>query len=116
MVGVADAAVSGAAADDREPSRREGRRRCLRLDTVEFPTGCAYPIGMPRPPQPSPIGVALVWASRIMAVGLAMFLPAVAGTWLDTRLGTGVFGGIGLVLGFVAGLGWIVQLGRRSRP
>ena len=65
--------------------------------------------------QRSPVGAALVWASRIMAVGVVMFLPAVAGTWLDGRLGTGFLGLVGLVIGFVAGIGWLVQLGKR-RP
>jgi hypothetical protein len=63
----------------------------------------------------SPVGEALVWASRIMAVGVVMFLPAVAGTRLDSFLGTGFLGLVGLVLGFVAGIGWLVQLGKR-RP
>ncbi len=57
----------------------------------------------------------MVWASRIMAIGLAMFLPAVAGSWLDARFGTRALGPLGLVLGFVAGLSWIVQLGARKR-
>ena len=65
--------------------------------------------------QRSPVGEAMVWASRIMAVGLAMFLPAVAGTWLDSRLGTSFLGLGGLVIGFVAGISWLVQLGKR-RP
>jgi len=65
--------------------------------------------------QRSPVGEALVWASRIMAVGVVMFLPAVAGTRLDSFLGTGFLGLVGLVLGFVAGIGWLVQLGKR-RP
>lgn len=65
---------------------------------------------MSRPMQRSPVGDALVWASRIMAVGLAMFLPTVIGGWLDARLGTGFLAPAGLVLGFVAGLGWLVQL------
>ena len=70
---------------------------------------------MPRQSQRSPVGDALVWASRIMAVGLAMFLPAVAGSWLDARLGTGFLAATGLVIGFVAGLGWLVQLANK-RP
>ena len=70
---------------------------------------------MSRGTQRSPIGEAMVWASRIMAVGLAMFLPAVAGSWLDARMGTGFFAPAGLVLGFTAGLAWLVQLGGRRR-
>jgi len=56
------------------------------------------------------------WASRIIAIGLAMFLPAVAGNWLDGRLGTRFLGMAGLVLGFVLGLTWLVQLGRSKKP
>lgn len=56
------------------------------------------------------MGEALSWASRIMAVGLAMVLPAVAGGWLDEQLGTSAWGLIGLVGGFVLGLAWLVRL------
>ena len=70
---------------------------------------------MPRQSQRSPVGDALVWASRIIAVGLVMFLPAVAGGWLDARFGTGFLAPAGLVLGFVGGLAWLVQLsGKRA--
>ena len=55
------------------------------------------------------------WASRIMAIGLTMFLPGVAGGWLDERLGTRVIGPVGFVLGFSAALAWLVSLGRRRR-
>ena len=47
-------------------------------------------------------------------MGCVMFLPAVAGRWLDARAGTGCFAPLGLVVGFVAGLAWIVQLSRRK--
>lgn len=50
-----------------------------------------------------------------MAVGCAMFLPAVAGRWLDARTGTGFLAPAGLVLGFVAGLAWLVQLARSGK-
>ena len=66
--------------------------------------------------QDSPVGEAMAWASRIIAVGIAMFLPAVAGNWLDSRLGTGFLGMAGLVLGFVLGLTWLTQLSRRKKP
>jgi ABC-type transport system involved in cytochrome c biogenesis permease subunit len=60
------------------------------------------------------IGEALTWASRIIAVGVAMFLPAVAGNWADDRLGTAFLGPAGLVVGFVAGLAWLVRIGRQT--
>ena len=62
--------------------------------------------------QGSPVGEAMAWASRIIAIGFAMFLPAVAGNWLDTRLGTGFLGLVGLVLGFILGLTWLIHLSR----
>ena len=71
---------------------------------------------MTRQSQRSPVGDALVWASRIMAVGLLMFLPAVAGGWLDARFGTGFLAPAGLVLGVVAGLVWLVQLSGKRSP
>jgi F0F1-type ATP synthase assembly protein I len=63
-----------------------------------------------QPPSRSPMGDALNWASRIMSVGMAMFVPAVIGGWLDDRLGTEVLAAVGLVFGFVAGLTWLVRM------
>ena len=59
----------------------------------------------------SPVGEAFAWASRLIAVGLVMFLPAVVGGWADSRLGTSWLAPIGLVLGFGLGLFWLVRLG-----
>ena len=70
---------------------------------------------MPPRSTSSPVGEALAWASRIIAVGLAMFLPAVAGTWADARCGTRFLAPAGLVVGFVAGLGWLVRMTARPR-
>lgn len=64
----------------------------------------------------SPVGEAMAWASRIIAVGLAMFMPAVAGNWLDSRLGTKALGMAGLALGFVLGLSWLLHMSRRKAP
>jgi|LakMenEpi03Aug12_release.lakeMendotaPanAssembly.Ray.scaffolds.fasta_scaffold1446394_2 hypothetical protein len=71
---------------------------------------------MPRESQGNPVGIALAWAARIMAMGLAMFLPAVVGSWLDARLGSHVLAPAGLVLGFVGGLAWLVQLAAKRSP
>lgn len=70
---------------------------------------------MPRGKQSAPVGEALAWASRIIAAGVAMFLPAVGGGLLDARLGTSSFGPIGLVVGFVAGLTWLVRMAKGQR-
>lgn len=70
---------------------------------------------MPRP-KGSPIGEALAWVSRITALGLVMFLPAVAGGWLDRQLGVTVLAPVGLILGFVTGLAWLLRLTQGRRP
>jgi hypothetical protein len=70
---------------------------------------------MERKSQRSPVGEAMAWAARIMAVGLAMMLPAVAGGWLDQRFGTTFFAPVGLVAGFAAGLAWLLRLARGQR-
>lgn len=57
----------------------------------------------------------MAWAARIIAIGVAMFLPAVAGGWLDARLGTAFLAPTGLVLGVVSGLAWLVHLQPRHR-
>jgi hypothetical protein len=67
---------------------------------------------MARASPGSPIGEALTWAARIMAIGLMMFLPGVAGTWLDGRLGTGVFGPVGFVIGVSLSIYRLVQFSR----
>lgn len=64
----------------------------------------------------SPIGDALVWAYRIIAVAVAMFLPAVAGRWLDARAGSSVFGITGLVIGVAGGLATLVRTARAPLP
>lgn len=67
-------------------------------------------------PQQSLVGEAFAWAARIMAVGLAMALPAIAGNWLDKRLETRFLAVVGLMLGFSAGMAWVVQVARRRPP
>jgi Na+/proline symporter len=64
----------------------------------------------------SPVGEAMTWAARIIAIGVAMFLPAVAGGWLDDRIGTSFLAPLGLIAGFVVGLTWLVQLSSRRKP
>lgn len=58
----------------------------------------------------SPIGEAMGWVARITAIGLTMFLPGVAGTWLDARLGTTFLGPAGLILGFAVAIATLTRL------
>lgn len=69
-----------------------------------------------RPDTRSPVGEAMVWVSRIMAIGLSMFLPGLAGGWLDARLGLGVFGPAGFILGFATGLWQIASIAKQRQP
>ena len=69
---------------------------------------------MPRASRGSPIGDALAWAARIMALGLVMFLPGVGGTWLDERFGTGFLGPAGFIVGVSLALYRLVHLTTRN--
>ncbi|MEO1991713.1 MAG: hypothetical protein ABGW78_07265 [Pirellulales bacterium] len=62
----------------------------------------------------SPVGDAIAWASRIMAIGFVMFLPSVAGKWLDDRFDMSFLGATGLILGFIVGLIWLIQLSKQN--
>lgn len=70
---------------------------------------------MVRDSDVSPVGEAMVWVSRIMAIGLTMFLPGVAGGWLDARLGTGFIGPLGFVVGLGLAICSLWQLATRTR-
>jgi hypothetical protein len=71
---------------------------------------------MSRDSDVSPVGEAMVWVSRIMAIGLSMFLPGVAGGWLDTRLGTRFLGPLGFVLGLATAFLSLSRLTSRRGP
>ena len=71
---------------------------------------------MVRDPGVSPVGEAMVWVSRIMAIGLSMFLPGVAGGWLDVRLGTRFLGPVGFVVGLGAAIWSLSHLTPRRGP
>lgn len=75
-----------------------------------------YSPRMTREPDGAPIGEAMGWVARITAIGLTMFVPGVAGTWLDARLGTKFLGPLGLVAGFVVAIATLARLrGGRGR-
>ncbi len=60
---------------------------------------------MPTSNDKSPLAAAAQWVGRIVAVGLEMVLPGVAGKWLDERWGTSPLLTLGgFVLGMVGGV------------
>ena len=61
------------------------------------------------------LGEAMSWSARIMAVGLEMVLPVVAGMWLDARLGTRFMALIGICVGLPVGLWHILVFTRGKR-
>ncbi|MFM8734905.1 MAG: hypothetical protein ACKOC8_06920 [Pirellulales bacterium] len=63
----------------------------------------------------NPIGEALAWVSRIVAIGLTMFVPGVAGGWIDARLGTNVIGPLGFAGGLGLAIFWLTRLRGRHQ-
>ncbi|MBN1910796.1 MAG: AtpZ/AtpI family protein [Pirellulales bacterium] len=63
---------------------------------------------------------AMGWVSQVTTIGLEMALPALAGHWLDQRLGTKlVFLLLGTVLGFATGMWHLLKLAdanKKSTP
>jgi uncharacterized protein YqgC (DUF456 family) len=53
------------------------------------------------------------WVAKITTVALEMFLPAVAGAYIDRRMGTGYWAIVGVVVGFVVGMWHLLQMTRR---
>jgi F0F1-type ATP synthase assembly protein I len=63
------------------------------------------------PEERPPLVVAIEWASRVISISLEMALPALAGYWLDQRLGTkGLLMVLGVILGFCAGMWHLISL------
>ena len=62
------------------------------------------------PERPSPAAEAMEWVSRILAAAVMMFLPGLAGQWLDKRLGTGFLALAGLAIGVVSGFAYLLAV------
>lgn len=60
----------------------------------------------------TPLGRAIAVVSQLIVVALMMFLPAVAGSWLDKWLRTSFFGILCLAVGVVGGFYQLLQLTR----
>ena len=64
-------------------------------------------------PEPlNPMAAAVQWVGRIVAVGLEMVLPGLAGQWLDGRFGTSFCALLGFAFGVVAGVWHLVVMTR----
>jgi hypothetical protein len=58
------------------------------------------------------MAVAMQWVGRVFGVVSAMVLPAWGGAWLDERVGTRLFALLGVVLGLVAGMAYLLVMTR----
>ncbi len=58
----------------------------------------------------NPLGEALEWAARIMAVSIEMVLPGLGGEWLDRRLGTSFLVIAGFTFGILAGVSHLLLM------
>lgn len=63
----------------------------------------------------STLATAVLWASEVTTIVVEMVLPALAGRWLDKRLGTGDwFLTLGSLLGLGIGIWQLLRLTARS--
>lgn len=69
---------------------------------------------VPAPPREptAPMALAMHWVGRVFGVVSAMVLPAWGGAWLDERVGTRLFALLGVVLGLVAGMAYLLVMTR----
>lgn len=56
------------------------------------------------------MAVVMQWVGRVFGVVSAMVLPAWGGAWLDERVGTRLFALLGVVLGLVAGMAYLLVM------
>jgi hypothetical protein len=59
-----------------------------------------------------PWAEAFDWAARVMAVSCEMFVPGLAGRWLDRRWGTEFIGLLGFVFGIALGMYHLLHMTR----
>jgi hypothetical protein len=62
------------------------------------------------PKQPHPVAEAMEWVAVLTTIALEMVLPAIAGQWLDRRLGSKYLVLVGLVLGVTVGMWHLVRI------
>lgn len=65
------------------------------------------------PRRPQPIALAIEWVAKITTVALEMVLPAIAGGYLDRRLGSRYWVFVGLAVGMATGMYHLLQMTRK---
>jgi hypothetical protein len=63
-----------------------------------------------------PMAVAMQWVGRVFGVVAMMAVPGMAGNWLDRQLGTNILALVGLLLGLMVGMSYLIAVTRRDRP
>jgi len=65
---------------------------------------------MTKPPPVHPMAAAMQWVARVMAAGLMMVLPGLAGQWLDGRLETGFLALVGFAVGITVSIAYLIAI------
>lgn len=65
---------------------------------------------MVKPPRLNPMAAGMQWVARIMAAGLMMVLPGLAGQWLDGKLGTGFLVLVGFAFGIAVSIAYLIAI------
>jgi hypothetical protein len=75
---------------------------------------CELSDSMPRVGE-HPIGSAMEWVARIVAVALAMVLPGLGGRWLDQRFDTHYFTLPAFVFGLIFGIWYLLAITKTKK-
>ena len=65
---------------------------------------------MIEPDSPHPMAEAMQWVARIMAAGMMMVLPGLAGQWLDQRLQTSFLVLVGFAAGIASSIAYLIAV------
>ncbi|NOY40345.1 MAG: hypothetical protein GXP26_00725 [Planctomycetes bacterium] len=65
---------------------------------------------MAEPNSPHPMAAAMQWVARIMAAGMMMVLPGLAGQWLDQRLQTSFLVLVGFAVGLTSSMAYLLAI------
>ena len=69
---------------------------------------------MANPPPVHPMAAAMQWVARIVAAGLMMVLPGLAGQWLDHKLGTAFFALAGFAVGIAGSIAYLISITKQA--
>ncbi len=69
---------------------------------------------MTEPTPQHPMAAAMQWVARIMASGLIVVLPGLAGQWIDERIGTRFLVLLGFGLGIPLSIAYLLSIAKTT--